>query len=108
MPGMSIQQRIADKLTAALAPAHLEVENESHRHNTPPGAESHFKITVVAAAFAGQAPLARHRRIYRLLAEELDGPVHALALHALSDDEWLQDPVAPGSPPCRGGDGGRD
>ena len=108
MPGMSVEQRIADKLTAALAPAHLEVENESNRHNTPPGAESHFKVTVVAAAFAGQAPLARHRQVYRLLAEELDGPVHALAVHALSEDEWRRNPAAPDSPPCRGGDGGRD
>lgn len=108
MPGMSVEQRIADKLTAALAPAHLEVENESRRHNTPPGAESHFKVTVVAAAFAGQTPLARHRQVYRLLAEELDGPVHALAVHALSEDEWRRDPQTPDSPPCRGGDGGRD
>ena len=100
---MDMQQRIADKLTAELAPAHLSVEDESHMHNVPAGAQSHFKVTVVASEFAEKSLVERHRRVNRILAEELAGQVHALALHTLSEDEWRADPDVPDSPPCRGG-----
>ena len=100
---MDMQQRITDKLTAALAPAHLSVEDESHMHNVPAGAQSHFKVTVVAPEFAEQSLVERHRRVNRILAEELAGQVHALALHTLSEAEWKTAPEVPDSPPCRGG-----
>jgi BolA protein len=44
---MIIQQAITEKLQTALVPAHLDVINESHMHNVPPGSESHFKVIVV-------------------------------------------------------------
>ena len=100
---MDMRQNIADKLQAQLAPAHLNVEDESHMHNVPPGAQSHFKVTVVSAKFSGQSLVNRHRRVNRILAEELAGPVHALALHTLSEEEWQARPDVPDSPPCRGG-----
>ncbi len=100
---MDMQQTIADKLEAALAPAHLAVEDESHMQSVPEGAQSHFKVTVVARAFSGQPLVARHRRVFAILSEEMAGWVHALALHALSPDEWQQQPEVPDSPPCRGG-----
>ena len=100
---MDVRQNIVDKLRAQLAPAYLDVEDESHMHNVPPEAQSHFKVTVVAAEFAGQSLVNRHRRVNRILAEELAGPVHALALHTLSEEEWQADPNVPDSPPCRGG-----
>ena len=68
---MSIQQTIEGKLSAALSPEHLEVLNESHMHNVPPGSESHFKVTVVTAQFEGQRLVARHRTVNELLAEAL-------------------------------------
>ena len=103
MSAMDMQKAIADKLEAALAPAHLDVEDESHMHNVPEGAQSHFKVTVVAQAFSGQPLVARHRRVFAILSEEMAGSVHALALHALSPDEWRRQPEGPDSPPCRGG-----
>jgi len=101
---MSVEDRIEHKLRQALSPRHLQVENESHRHNVPPGSESHFHVTVVAERFSGQDLLTRHREIHRALAEELSGPVHALAVHAYSWQEWTQRESAPASPPCLGGD----
>lgn len=102
---MSVQQKIETKLNEALAPFHLEVSNESHMHNVPAGSESHFKVTVVSEQFDGQLPLARHRVINKLLAEELSGPIHALALHTLTPDEWFEKNArVPDSPPCAGGD----
>ena len=84
---MSVQAAIEGKLKAALEPSHLEVIDESHMHNVPPGSQSHFRVRVVSRAFAGQRLVARHRTINRALAEEMAGPVHALALEALTDDE---------------------
>lgn len=105
---MTLQQTIAEKLEAALAPAHLEVVDESGRHNVPPGAESHFKVVVAAERFAGMGRLARHRLVNRLLAAELSGRVHALAVHAMTPDEYFESAGgAPDSPPCLGGESGR-
>ena len=101
---MSVQHQIESKLQEALAPFHLEVVNESHMHNVPAGSESHFKVTVVSEAFAGKLPLARHRAVNKALADELAGPVHALALHTLTPEEWFERSArVPDSPPCAGG-----
>lgn len=101
---MSTQATIEQKLTAALNPLHLEVINESSNHNVPPGSESHFKIIAVSAAFTGKPLLARHRLINAALADELQGGVHALALHTYTEQEWNEmSGNAPMSPPCLGG-----
>ena len=102
---MAVQSSIEEKVDAALAPSHLEVLNESGSHNVPPGSESHFRIVVVSEAFAGERLVARHRRVNGVLADELAGPVHALALHTYTPEEWQARADAPDSPPCRGGDG---
>lgn len=88
---MTVADRIRDKLTLGLAPARLSVVDDSHRHaghaGSRPGGETHFSIEVVAAAFTGQSRLERHRLVNTLLAEELAGPVHALAIKALAPNE---------------------
>lgn len=87
----SVAERIESKLRAALQPALLRVIDESHLHaghaGARPGGETHFRVEVVAAAFAGQSRVARQRRIYDILAEELAGPVHALSLSARTPEE---------------------
>ena len=85
---MATQATIKDKLNDYLNPMHLEVINESHMHNVPPGSESHFKVTVVSDKFEGRMLLNRHRMINEALAEELKGRIHALAIHTLTPDEW--------------------
>ncbi|UEG73625.1 transcriptional regulator BolA [Pantoea agglomerans] len=98
-----IREQIEEKLRVAFQPAHLEVHDESYRHNVPAGSESHFKVVIVSDCFAGQRFLARHRLIYGELAAELAGSVHALALHTYTLKEWegLQDTLL-ASPNCRG------
>ncbi len=94
---------IETKLRAAFSPLHLDVINESHRHNVPAGSESHFKVVLVSDAFVGQRVIARHRAIYSLLAAELDAGLHALALHTYTAQEWAAlAGQAPASPPCGG------
>lgn len=96
----TIRARLAD-----LSPVHLAVENESHRHNVPSGAESHFKVTIVAERFAELALVARHRLVHTTLHREL-AAVHALALHTYTPAEWLAvSSDAPASPPCAKTDG---
>lgn len=99
-----VKTQIEEKLYAAFAPIHLDVINESDNHNVPPGSESHFKIVIASESFANERPLARHRAIYRVLADELENGVHALALHTYSCEEYQKQKVQiPQSPHCLGG-----
>ncbi len=101
---MRMQQTIERKLAEAFAPEELEVLNESHQHSVPPGSETHFKVVLVSAAFEGKRSVARHQQVYKVLAEELAGGVHALALHTYTPEEWAQRAArAPDSPACMGG-----
>ncbi len=100
---MSMQAVIEAKIREALAPAHLSVVNESHKHRVPPGSEKHFRVVVVADAFADKPRIARHQMVNRILAAELEGPVHALSVVALTPQEWAARGGAVGeSPPCLG------
>jgi len=88
---MAMAARIRTKLEAALAPERIEIIDESARHaghaGARPGGETHFRVEIVAAAFEGAAPLARQRRVYAILAEELRDGVHALSLATLTPAE---------------------
>ena len=88
---MTVADTIERKLTDALTPDRLEIVDESHRHAGHAGArpegETHFRVVIVAAAFAGQSRVARQRMVYRVLAAELADRVHALALSTLTPDE---------------------
>lgn len=99
---MSLATQIETKLQAALAPLTMEVINESHLHGTA-SSDSHYKLIIVSAEFDGQRLLQRHRRVNKLLAAELAGELHALALHLYSPTEWQQLQQVPDSPACRGG-----
>ena len=96
---MTIQDDIQRKLEAEFSPEFILVENESHMHSGP-ATESHFKVTMAADVFADKRKVARHQAVYAILKEELDGPVHALALHLYSPEEWSQRDEIPESPLC--------
>ena len=88
---MSIKQSIVDKLTTAFSPVSLNVIDESEKHRGHggwrEGGETHFRVQIVSSTFDGMNRVARHRAINDLLAEELAGGVHALALEIRSDSE---------------------
>ena len=50
----------------------------------------HFEALVVSPAFAGRAPLARHRLVYATLGELMGGAIHALSLKTLTPEEAAQ------------------
>ena len=89
-----VATRIEEKLTEALVPLSLNVIDESHHHaghghagDKRHGNESHFRVEVVSAAFAGKSRIDRHRMVNGLLAEELNEGLHALAVTAKAPDE---------------------
>jgi len=88
---VSVAETIRAKLTGRFAPTRLVILDESHRHAGHAGArpegETHFAVTIVAAAFAGLNRVARQRLVYETLADELATRVHALSLTTLSTDE---------------------
>lgn len=91
---MSVEQAITDKLRQAFEPDALDVVNDSHRHaghaGSPGTGESHFAVKVVSSAFTGKSRLERHRMVNEALAEELSGPIHALAITALSPEDLAE------------------
>lgn len=86
-----VADSIRAKLDAALSPARVALVDESALHAGHAGAraggETHFRLEVVAAAFAGLARVERQRLVYRILADELAGPVHALSVRAIAPGE---------------------
>lgn len=82
---------IAARLTAALAPSHLEVINDSHHHAGHMGddgtGESHWTVVVESPAFANQSRVARQRMINHALADLLERRIHALAIKARAPGE---------------------
>jgi len=88
---MTVAQTIERKLTERLAPARLDITDESHLHaghaGARPGGESHFRVEVVSAAFEGLSRIARQRLVYEILSDELAAGLHALALKTLTPVE---------------------
>jgi len=97
----SVQNVITEKLQQKFNPLHLEVHNESDMHSVPPNSETHFKVVLVSELFVGMMKVKRHQAAYGELAQELEGPVHALALHLYSPEEWATtNQQSPESPVC--------
>jgi BolA family transcriptional regulator, general stress-responsive regulator len=88
---MSVEAIIREKLLSSFQPIRLEVINESHLHaghrGSPGTGESHFRVLMVSAQFAGKSRLQRHRLVNEALAAELAGKVHALALELRAPGE---------------------
>ena len=93
---MSVEKSIREKLENAFSPLELFVENESGKHAGHAGArdhlgrvtgETHFRVRVVSKQFEGKSRVERHREVNAALKEELAGPVHALAIKALTPSE---------------------
>jgi BolA protein len=101
---MTVQTAIEKKLAESLTPAHLEVINESHMHNVPPGSESHFKVVIVAEEFGGVSRVRRHQKVNLILAKELKEDIHALSMQTMTPEEWTdRGGQVMASPDCLGG-----
>jgi len=82
--------RIEAILTQTFEPDHLLVKDQSHLHAGHAGARDgrgHYDVIIVAAAFAGKRPLARHRMIYDALGSLMETDIHALRINARTPAE---------------------
>jgi BolA protein len=88
---MRVINAIRDRLTGALAPARLDLIDDSARHAGHAGArpegESHFRLTIVADAFRDRSRLERQRMVFAALGDLMRTDIHALAITALTPAE---------------------
>lgn len=81
------ENRIKQKLQAAIQDAEVYLENESQNHSVPKGSETHFKLLIVSDQFTGLSKVARQRMVYSYLDSEFESGLHALTIRAISFEE---------------------
>lgn len=82
---------IYQKLEQSLNPKIVDVIDQSAAHAGHAGAASgggHFRVILVCDAFEGMGQVARQRRVYEILADEMAGSVHALSMTCLTPTEF--------------------
>tara|TARA_B100000029_G_scaffold377518_1_gene372245 strand:+ start:92 stop:349 length:258 start_codon:yes stop_codon:yes gene_type:complete len=81
---MQVRLIIHKKLEKAFSPLELNVIDESHKHighiGYKPGGETHFKVEMKSSIFAGLSRLEMHRKVFKVLENEIDNSIHALSL----------------------------
>lgn len=81
---------VKEKLTAALAPTHIEITDESYKHANHAGARAgggHFTVTIVSSQFTGKNLMQRHRMVYAAVGELMNTAIHALSIKAQTPEE---------------------
>jgi BolA protein len=85
---MPVRDAIVAKLSAKFAPTHLEVIDESARHQghagARPGGETHFRVRIASPQLADLSRVSQHRAVMDALDSELKGGLHALAIEVIS------------------------
>jgi BolA family transcriptional regulator, general stress-responsive regulator len=76
-------------LEQTLAPLSIEVVDDSASHAGHAGAREggHYRVTLVAPAFAGRPQVERHRMVYSAVAPLMGRGIHALSIDAQAPDE---------------------
>ncbi|MBI5041113.1 MAG: BolA family transcriptional regulator [Gammaproteobacteria bacterium] len=81
---------IRQRLTAALAPTELEIQDDSAKHAGHAGARSgggHYNVRIVTREFSGKSLVQRHRMVYDALGDAMHEEIHALSIQAKTPDE---------------------
>lgn len=78
------ESTIYQKLTNFFSPQHLEVINESHKHQghsgSPNSGNSHFSVIIKSKKLNNVNKLVGQRMIYKVLNEEMKNNIHALSI----------------------------
>lgn len=77
---MVTPEQIETWIRAGLPCEHLHVRGDGH----------HFEALIVSAEFRGKPPVARHQRVYQALGERMKADIHALSMHTLTPEEWVE------------------
>ncbi len=80
---------IEQKLTTAFSPIDLNIIDDSHQHagHTSAKGGGHYRVKLVADAFATKSTIQRHRMVYAALGELMDKEIHAVSIQALTPAE---------------------
>ena len=83
--------RIRQAIEQQLAPASLDIVDESAAHAGHAGAREggHFRVTLVAEAFCGHSSIERHRLVYAAVAPLMGSDIHALNIVARTPEESI-------------------
>lgn len=86
---MTMVDEIHARLTAALAPTELAIDDDSALHAGHAGAAGggHYRVRITSTAFAGQSRIARHRLVYDALGNLMASGIHALAIDARTPND---------------------
>lgn len=82
---------IEQTLRQAFAPSHFAIEDDSAKHAGHAGARSgggHFNVVIVSDTFRGKSAVQRHQAVYAALGDAMKTEIHALAIKALTPEEW--------------------
>jgi len=91
---MLVFDAIKTKLEKEFLPGKVEITNESYKHQGHAGygagGESHFGLAIISNKFNGKTRLERTRMVYKILDEEIKGPIHAITfLKAQTPEEAI-------------------
>lgn len=80
---------IRARLTEALDPVAMELQDDGHLHVGHAGAKEggHYTLRIVSAKFTDMRTLARHQLVYRSLGDLMNTDIHALSISALTPEE---------------------
>ena len=84
---------IKEKLAAALAPIHIDIFYESHKHVGHAGAREgggHFAVTIVSTQFTGNTLVQRYRMLFAAVDDLMKTAIHALSIQAKTPAEISQ------------------
>lgn len=86
-----MKERLERRLTEALSPSYVEVNDDSAAHvghaGALPGGETHFTVVVVSKSFENKSKLERHRMVYKIINDEFSSSLHALVINPLTPAE---------------------
>ena len=86
-----VASEMIERLTAALRPTRLTLEDQSNQHvghaGHDPRGESHFSLIIESPAFEGLNRVDRQRQVYSALGDLMRERVHALTIKAIAPGE---------------------
>lgn len=86
---MTTAETLRERL-AKLDPQQIDIIDDSHHHAGHAGARDgggHYRLHIVAAAFAGKRTMERHRLVYDAAGDLMKQKIHALSITAKAPDE---------------------
>ena len=83
-------EMIRQRLTDALEPESLDIEDDSASHvgHTSAGGAGHFNVIIVSEKFNGLSLIKRHRLVYAAVDDIMHTQIHALSMKTYSPEEF--------------------